>query len=100
MLDEHGEYGFISQYQPPWYDGVRGIVDFGDPESMTVLEVDGRRWHAIEQAQVDDRRRDRMAQRHGWRVIRFTWAEVVHDPETIVDDIRAIRQRQRSALAA
>ncbi len=100
MLDNHHLSGFVSQYQPPWYDGADGIVDFADPHTRTILEGDGRRWHAIEQAQVADRRRDRLAQRNGWRVIRVTWAEVVHDPSTIADDVGAIRNQQIRRPAA
>lgn len=100
LFDDHHLSGFVSQYQPPWYDGASGIVDFADPQARTIVEGDGRRWHAIEQAQIDDRRRDRVAQRNGWRVVRVTWAEVVHDPATIADDISAIRAQQTQRLAS
>lgn len=100
MLQDHGIGGFVCQFQPSWYEGADGIVDFADPLARLVLESDGRQWHAIDQAQRDDRRRDRIAQREGWRVIRFTWADVVHDAEALCADIRQIRRQQSIPTAA
>lgn len=90
LLREAGLGGWVSQYQPPWYDGVRGIVDLAWPRLGLVVELDGRRWHATTQAQADDRRRDRAATAHGWLVLRFGWQEVVHRPATVVDECRSV----------
>jgi len=80
---------FQRQFRPPWYDGVRGVVDLADPRSHTIVEADGRRWHAIEQAMVEDRRRDRLAAANGWLVLRVTGHDVVHRPEATAADIDA-----------
>jgi very-short-patch-repair endonuclease len=80
---------FHSQYRPPWYDGVRGVVDLADPASRVVVEADGRRWHTTAQAMADDRRRDRVAAVNGWVVIRVTWGDVVDRPEEIEAEIAA-----------
>ncbi|MDH3300719.1 MAG: endonuclease domain-containing protein [Acidimicrobiia bacterium] len=96
LLIEHGIDGFQPQYRPPWYDGIRGIVDFAHPELRIVLEADGRRWHRRDQDMTDDRRRDRLAARHGWTMIRVTWHEVTVRPAATADDVRAIAaERQR-----
>lgn len=84
LLVDAGLTGFLGQHRPPWFDGVRGIVDFAHSELRLVLEVDGRRWHSTTQAFTDDRRRDRAAVAHGWRVLRYGWQEVIHRP----DDVR------------
>ncbi|MDH3301523.1 MAG: endonuclease domain-containing protein [Acidimicrobiia bacterium] len=102
LLDEYGIAGFRAQYRPPWYDGVRGVVDFAHPESRIVLEADGRRWHGREQAMTNDRRRDRLAAKHGWLTIRVTWPEVTERPAATAAEIlsivtRRLRESDRAA---
>ncbi len=99
LLREAGLEGWQAQYRPPWYDGVRGIVDGAWPESKVVLELDGRRWHATAQAQVEDRRRDRAAIAHGWITLRFGWQEIVHRPASVVDECRLVLSARRRAAA-
>lgn len=89
---------WAEQYRPPWYDGIRGMVDYAWPEARLVVEVDGRRWHATTQAHVEDRRRDRMAAEHGWLTLRFGWQEIVERPSLVVDECRAaLQSRLRAA---
>ena len=66
-----------------------GRVDFAWPAQLLVVEADGRRWHDPADARDGDRRRDNGCARLGWRVLRFTWAEVVHEPEKVVAHVRA-----------
>ena len=87
LLGEAGIGGWQAQYRPPWYDGVRGVVDLAWLDERVVVELDGRRWHATAQAQGDDRRRDRLATTHGWVTLRFGWAEVVHRPAAFVAEV-------------
>lgn len=63
-------------------------VDFAWPAARLVVEVDGRRWHDPEDARNRDRRRDNTAAVLGWTVLRFTWREVVHEPELVVASVR------------
>ena len=65
LLGGVGITSLLRQFRPPWFDGVRGTVDFADPAARVILEVDGRSWHATSQAMADDRRRDRVAAGHG-----------------------------------
>lgn len=65
-------------------------VDFCFAAAGLVVEVDGARWH---QDPHRDQERDNRLAALGWRVLRFTWAEVVHDPERVL-------QLVREALAA
>ena len=90
LLKAHDICGFEAQYRPPWYDGWRGVADFAHPHLRLVLEADGRKWHQRDQDMTEDRRRDRLAARHGWQTIRVTWAEVNHRPGAIVSDLKAI----------
>ncbi|MCW2599106.1 MAG: cullin, a subunit of ubiquitin ligase [Frankiales bacterium] len=66
-----------------------GRVDFCWPGHRLVVECDGRRWHDPEDARTRDRRRDNALERLSWRVLRFTWAEVVHDLEYVISTVRA-----------
>lgn len=90
LLTEHGVFGFRRQYRPPWYDGVRGVVDFAHPQARLVLEADGRSWHATTQAMAEDRRRDRLAAAHGWTVLRIVASELAVRPGSTIDEIRSV----------
>ena len=95
LLRRAGISGWTAQYRPPWYDGVRGVVDLAWPAQQVVVELDGRRWHATTQAQAEDRRRDRLATTHGWVTLRFGWQEVVHRPAAVVEECRAVLTARR-----
>ena len=98
-LAELVDHRFRRQYRPPWYEGARGVVDFAEPASRTIVEADGRRWHASEQAMVEDRRRDRLAATNGWLVLRVTWSDVVDRPEATVAEIEAVVARRTRRAA-
>ncbi|MEZ5408237.1 MAG: DUF559 domain-containing protein [Acidimicrobiales bacterium] len=95
LLRGAGIGGWRAQYRPPWYDGVRGVVDLAWPVERVVVELDGRRWHATAQVQGDDRRRDRLATSHGWVTLRFGWAEVVHRPAAFVGEVQEVLGARR-----
>lgn len=63
-----------------YIEGV-GRVDLivGD----VVIELDGREYHSNAVAFADDRRRDRELQARGYRVLRFTYDDVVLCPGTV-----------------
>ncbi|MDH4076739.1 MAG: endonuclease domain-containing protein [Acidimicrobiia bacterium] len=90
-----GLSGWVPQYAPPWYDAVRGIVDVAWPEHRVIVELDGRRWHATARALGDDRRRDRAAVLAGWVTIRLGWHEIVHRPDTVLVELRAVLDARR-----
>lgn len=60
-------------------------VDFCFEEERLIVEADGARWHP-------DPGRDRVLDNRlvaaGWRVLRFTWSEVVHDPAAVLALVR------------
>lgn len=64
-------------------------VDFCWRALRVVVEVDGRRFHDPEDTRNSDRRRDHALVSSSWRVLRFTWAEVVHDPDYVERVLRA-----------
>ncbi len=78
----------IEQFRAPWLRRVNGRVDFAYPDSLLIVEVDGRRWHSKSEAFETDRLRDNAAQAAGWRVLRFTWQEVTESPTRVASTLR------------
>lgn len=90
LVREAGISGLELPFRPPWFDGRYGIVDGAIPDAKVIIELDGRRWHATLERFDNDRARDRVAAENGWRVLRFTWADVVDRPEVILASLRAV----------
>lgn len=61
-------------------------ADFCFAVQRLVIEVDGAAWH---RDAARDRARDNALAAAGWRVLRFTWAEVVHGPDAALALVRA-----------
>ena len=100
LLTTFGISGFKPQVRPPWYDGRRGTVDFANDQLRTIIEADGRRWHRRDQEMAEDRRRDRLAAKHGWLCIRVTWAEIHQRPAATAADINQIIIARKTSDAA
>jgi very-short-patch-repair endonuclease len=63
-------------------------LDFVYPGHKVLIEVDGRRFHAARRRQKNDMRRDNVMNVRGWTVLRFTWEDVVTDPEYALKLVR------------
>ncbi len=74
------------EYQIPWRPEHR--FDAAYPTKQLAIEWDSRRWHLQPSAFDRDRERDREAIIHGWRVLRFTWADVTERPDEVVATVR------------
>ena len=70
-------------------------VDFCFAAARLVVEVDGARWHPDP---ARDRRRDNALAALGWRVLRFTWTEVVHDSSRVLATVRTALETGRSSV--
>jgi REase_MTES_1575 len=68
-------------------------VDFLWPNERLIVETDGHRVHGTRAAFERDRRRDRSLMLAGWRVVRFTWLDVVSNPDEVVTTIRDLLAR-------
>jgi very-short-patch-repair endonuclease len=60
-------------------------ADFCFELPRLVVEVDGQKWH---QDPARDRERDNGLARIGFRVLRYTWADVIHDGDRVLAEIR------------
>lgn len=58
-------------------------VDFAYPEQRVALEVDGYAFHSGRRRWQADRARQNALEALGWRVLRFSWADVTRRPATI-----------------
>jgi very-short-patch-repair endonuclease len=90
LLAQHGILVPRTQFVVLDGDGsFVGRVDFAWPVERLIVETDGRRWHDPADARERDRLRTNAYARLGWAVLRFTWADVVHEPATVVAAVRA-----------
>jgi hypothetical protein len=71
-------------------------VDFAYPELLLAIEVDGFESHGSPRAMEKDFVRQNGLVPYGWRVLRFTWAQVVHQSAYVAATIG----RVLAALAA
>jgi very-short-patch-repair endonuclease len=70
-------------------DGVfLGRADFGWPEHRLLVEIDGWEFHRLWEAFVKDRRRQNAFVLDGWRVLRFTAADLRSRPHEVVEELR------------
>ena len=75
------------QWKPPWLRLVNGRVDFAYVEAKVIVEADSRRWHDNPDAFRIDRERDNLAQLAGWRILRFTWDDLMNRPDYVANAI-------------
>jgi very-short-patch-repair endonuclease len=64
-------------------------VDAYWPQYGLVVELDGWEFHKTRRAFERDRRRDAALTAAGYRVLRFTWRQVNHEPEVVAAAIRS-----------
>jgi len=63
-------------------------VDFFWPDARLIVETDGAATHLTRTAFENDRRRDAMLTRAGYRVIRFTWRQLNNEPDLVAATVR------------
>lgn len=68
--------------------GLIGVVDILFPGQRLVIEIDGRADHSDERAFQHDRSRQNRLIARGYRVLRFTWDDVVRRPTEVIATIR------------
>jgi very-short-patch-repair endonuclease len=62
-------------------------IDFAIPALKIAVEIDGARYHAHEKAREKDARRDALLAEWGWKVLRFTGAEVYDNTLRCVEKV-------------
>jgi very-short-patch-repair endonuclease len=69
-------------------------ADFTWHEYRLVVECDSRGWHFNDVNYLSDRQKERLIHAAGYEVLRFTYAEIVHQPAVVADEIRAAMERR------
>jgi hypothetical protein len=90
LMLEYGLPVFIYQHRvrlPGRRHPVR--VDFAYPELMLAIEVDGFRHHSTPEQLAADAARQEALEALGWKVIRFTWTQVVRRPAWVARQLKA-----------
>jgi very-short-patch-repair endonuclease len=65
-------------------------IDFFWPDHKLVVETDGAAAHLTAVAFENDRRRDAALQVAGYRAVRFSRRQLIHEPETVADALRRL----------
>ena len=72
-------------------------VDFAYPDVKLAVEVDGFGVHGTPRAMAKDFVRQNGLVPYGWRVLRFTWRQVVRQPELVAAAIAAALESLQAA---
>lgn len=78
---------------------IGGVVvhpDVVDRQRRVVLEADSWEFHTSREAHARDCWRYTMLVVLGWRVLRFTWRQVMHDPDYVRACLIAVREGPRA----
>lgn len=75
-------------------------LDDAYPDAMVFVELDGWEWHRSKSAFRRDRRRQNQVVLLGWQPLRFTWLDVVVEPERVAQEVAAILRRRWAASAS
>lgn len=68
--------------------GRHVYLDLAYPRSRVAIELDGRGTHDVPEALYRDRTRQNELLLCGWLVLRFTWYDVMREPERMVAAVR------------
>jgi len=68
-------------------------VDLAWPELKLCVQFDGWKTHRTRAVFVRDRKQDRALVKLGWTVVRYPWDDVMHEPDTVVEDLVRILSR-------
>lgn len=69
-------------------DGARFEIDVAFAQLRLAIEVDGRRYHSQDERFQGDRTKQNALVAAGWRVLRFTWADLTERPDQVIAQIR------------
>ncbi|GAB3597711.1 hypothetical protein GCM10027446_26280 [Angustibacter peucedani] len=88
-----GIKGFEPQVEVFHDDAFVARLDLGDRRRKLGVESDGFAFHSARSALTNDCRRHTALVLAGWRVVRFTWEQVVLDPDAVAEAVRRLVRR-------
>ena len=81
----------------PFFPPGKGRADIGVPEIRTIVEADGRAWHARLRDFDADRMRDNRAVAAGWSVLRFTAVHLRRQHDDVIEIVAETVRHRRAA---
>jgi hypothetical protein len=93
LLRDSGIYDWSANAEIYDDAGLIGLGDVVFEQARVVLEVDGWEFHSARSAFERDRTRQNRLVGAGWTVLRFTWRDLVRDPDRVVNTIRVVLSR-------
>jgi hypothetical protein len=88
----------VAQY-PVTVDSAHYRLDFAYPARRIAIEGDGFAFHSDRQRFESDRQRQNDLVLDGWLVLRFTWRQIVHQPDQVAARIAAALDLRASGSA-
>lgn len=82
--------GGITGWVPQWpfvAGGRRFAIDVAFPEQRLAIEIDGYAYHSSDDRFQRDRTKQNALIAAGWRVLRFTWADLAERPSYVIAQI-------------
>jgi len=67
-----------------------GRVDVAYPPARVLVELDSHRHHSSKLDLEADEARNRRLRHAGWRLVRFTWGDLVERPDWVVSELRRL----------
>ncbi len=86
LLIDRGITGFVPQVLVRDAE-FSARLDLGNSQLLLGLEADGFEFHGSRRALVKDCRRQVNLTVRGWRVLRFSWEDIMYDPDWVVATI-------------
>lgn len=87
----------VGQFPVP-VEGRRLRLDRAWPEVQLAVELDGARFHTDPDARRRDLARDAVLASMGWVVLRFTYADVLRDPDGVRAQVLAVYRTRAAQL--
>jgi very-short-patch-repair endonuclease len=90
ILKQAGIRGWVPNMTVTTLNGQRFEIDVAFPAVRLAIEVDGYAYHSDDGRFQGDRTRQNALIASGWRVLRFTWADLDRRPHEVVRQIRTL----------
>ncbi|MCW2541436.1 MAG: hypothetical protein JWN95_3161 [Frankiales bacterium] len=87
LLQAAGVTGWIANFEVRVRGAMIALVDVAFAEHLLAIELDGMAYHSDAARFRRDRRRQNQLVAAGWRVLRFTWDDVLHRPSEVVANV-------------
>lgn len=97
LLDQARITGWVANAELT-VEGQRIHPDITFERDKLVVEIDGYTHHCSREAFQRDRTRQNRLTVAGWRVLRFTWDDIAHRPQQVIDQITDALFSARSPL--